>query len=176
MRYVYTYHKVCSHLLFEWDFTTMNCVANITSYNYKTQSNSTQVIPLHLFFFIVVLCVETMTTSHTTRSAVAVRTSPRRNKVAGMKPTQRKNSGPRRSVNGKSSSRSTKPKALNHVRSDMNDVEHHRRTPPNITQTVSSEKKGKLSPMLSLMLKSIVLHQKRRLLCRRSQGLQKENK
>ena len=71
---------------------------------------------------------------------MAVGTSPRRNKVAGMKPTQRKNSGHSRSVNGKSSSRNTKPKALNDVQSDMNDVEHHR-TPPNITQTVLSEKK-----------------------------------
>ena len=141
MHYVYIHHKACSHSLFEWDFTTINCIANITSFYYKTQSNSTQVIPLHLlFFFIVVDCVQTMTTSHTMRSAVAGRTSPRRNKVAGMKPNQRKNSGPSRSVNGKPSSRKTKPKALNDVRSDMNDVEHHR-TSQNITQTVLSQKK-----------------------------------
>jgi hypothetical protein len=41
----------------------------------------------------------------------------------------------------------------------MNDVELHR-TPPNITQTVSSEKaKWKVLPMPSLMLTSILLHQ-----------------
>ena len=106
---------------------------------------------------------------------MAARRSPRRNTVlACTKAKQRKNSGASRSLNGKSPSRKTQKKAVNDVQSDTDNIQVH--TPPNKTKTpVSSEKKkGKLSPMSSLMLKSILVHQKRRrLLCRQSQRLQK---
>ena len=95
---------------------------------FGTQSNSTQVILLHLFFFIVVHCVQTMTTTHTTRSSA--------NKATGTKPNGRRNNSTRRSVNGKLSPRKTKPRALNDVQSAMNNVELDR-TPLNITHSVS---------------------------------------
>ena len=94
---------------------------------FGTQSNSAQVILLHLFF-IVVHCVQTMTTTHTTRSSV--------NKATGTKLNRRRNNSTRRSVNGKLSPRKTKPRALNDVQSAMNNVELDR-TPLNITHSVS---------------------------------------
>ena len=96
---------------------------------FGTQSNSTQVILLHLFFFIVVHCVQIMTTpTHTTRSSA--------NKATGTKPNGRRNNSTRRSVNGKPSPQKTKPRALNDVKSAMNNFKLDC-TPLNITHYVS---------------------------------------
>ena len=96
---------------------------------FGTQSNSTQVILLHLFFFIVVHCVQTMTTTHTTRSSA--------NKATGTKPNGRRNNSTSRSLNGKSSPRKTNPRALNDVQSAINNNVKLDCTLPNITHSVS---------------------------------------
>ena len=68
---------------------------------------------------------------------MAPRSSPRRSNGTGKKPKETKKS---KSVNGKSSPKRTKPRALNHEQYDVNEVRHNR-PPQNMAHSVSSAKK-----------------------------------